>query len=69
MFNIVSTVFFDRFIENEVYAYGLLDGYNGTLSVDLAEQCILTDMYFDHLSTLKSIKVKTYYNSLSKLKF
>ena len=45
-----------RFIENEIYAYGLLDGYNGIWAVDLVDQCILTNMYFDHLSTLKSLK-------------
>jgi len=42
-----------EFIENEIYAYGLLDGYNGIWAVDLVDQCILTNMYFDHLSTLK----------------
>lgn len=45
-----------EFIENEIYAYGLLDGYSGSISVDLAEQCILTDMYFDQLTTLKTKK-------------
>ena len=31
------------------------DGYNGSWTVDLVDQYILTNMYFDHLETLQSI--------------
>lgn len=42
-----------EFKKDLIYAYGLLDGYNGIWAVDLVEQCILTNMYFDHLATLE----------------
>lgn len=43
-----------EFKENVVFAYGLLDGYEGSWAVDFVEQCIMTSLYFDHLSTLES---------------
>lgn len=42
-----------EFKENAIYAFGLLDGYNGTWAVDLVDQSILTNTYFDHLDTLQ----------------
>lgn len=41
-------------IDNQIYAYGLLDGYNGISAVDLVEQVLLTNLCFDHLHTLQS---------------
>lgn len=35
--------------DNIIYAYGLLDGYNGTYAVDTVDRTILSDMYFEHL--------------------
>ena len=32
----------------------MLDGYGGSWAVDFVEQCIMTSLYFDHLSTLES---------------
>ncbi len=43
-----------RLKENQIYAYGILDGFNNTWIVDLIEQCLLTNMYFDHLPKLES---------------
>lgn len=40
--------------ENKIYAYGIVDGYNGTFAVDLIEQCLLSDLYFDHLNNMET---------------
>ncbi len=41
--------FFNYFVN-----YSDIDGYNGTWAVDLVDQSILTNTYFDHLDTLQS---------------
>jgi hypothetical protein len=38
-----------RLKENRVFAYGVLDGFNGCWSVDLLDQCFLTNIYFDNM--------------------
>ena len=42
-----------RLKEKQIFSYGILDGYNGTWSVDLMEQCLLSHLYFDHLQSLE----------------
>lgn len=46
-----------RLKENEIYAYGILDGFNGSWTVDFIEQCLLSNIYFDHLFSLQSKRI------------
>jgi hypothetical protein len=45
----------NRFLENKIYFYGILDGFNGTFAVDLIEQFLAAYIYLDHLIDLNSI--------------
>jgi TAK1-binding protein 1 len=38
--------------DNSIYAYGILDGFNGIYTVDIVNASILLNLYFDHLNTL-----------------
>lgn len=40
--------------DGEIYAYAVIDGFNGTWMVDFLEQFLLSNLYFDHLSDLSS---------------
>lgn len=52
-------------IENQIFAYGILDGYNGTGAVDIVEQALLTNVCFDHLHTLQNKTDEEIYSILS----
>ncbi|RNA37902.1 TGF-beta-activated kinase 1 and MAP3K7-binding 1-like isoform X1 [Brachionus plicatilis] len=49
--------------DGEIYAYAVIDGFNGTWVVDFLEQFLLSNLYFDHLSDL-SIKSNEEINDL-----
>ena len=55
-----------RLKENHVFAYGILDGYNGTWTVDLLEQSLLTNMYFDNLNQLQEMNDEEVYTILKE---
>lgn len=38
--------------DNSIYAYGILDGFNGINTVDIVNSSILLSLYFDHLNNL-----------------
>lgn len=56
----------NRLKENEVYAYGVLDGFNGTWTVDLLEQLFISNIYFEHLGKLKDMQADEVYSLLEE---
>ena len=50
---ICFSITWKRLKENEIFAYGIIDGFNGTWTVDFVEQCLMSNICFDHLYNLQ----------------
>ena len=54
-------------LKNRIYAFGLLDGFDGKYAVDFVEQYLVVNIYLDHLNDLAGSlsKVFSFSNALA----